>query len=176
MLKYILIGVIALVFLLVAVIASRPDTFHVERSTVIAADAKDIFPHINNLHKWDAWSPWAKMDPNATSTFSGPDEGVGATMAWAGNSDIGVGSMTISESNPPHSVVTQLTFIEPFAGEMTSTFRLEPSTAGTQVTWSADGKSNFIGKAMSLIIDCDTMIGGQYEKGLASLKSITEKK
>jgi hypothetical protein len=52
------------------------------------------------LRKWEAWSPWAKLDPTAKSTLEGPSAGVGAVFAWSGNNQIGEGRMTITDSRP----------------------------------------------------------------------------
>lgn len=45
--------------------ATRPDTFRVERSLSIKAPPEKIFPHINDFHQWQAWSPWEKIDSAA---------------------------------------------------------------------------------------------------------------
>ena len=45
----------------------------------------------------------------------------------------------------------------------------------TVVTWSMAGKNNLMGKIFGLFMDCEKMIGSQFEKGLASLKSVAER-
>ncbi|MDR7307298.1 hypothetical protein [Rhodoferax saidenbachensis] len=48
---------IAVLVLGVLVYAStKPDRFHVERSVRISAPPDAIFPLINDLHRWDAWT------------------------------------------------------------------------------------------------------------------------
>jgi hypothetical protein len=37
-----------------------------------------------------------------------------------------------------------------------------------------DGENNFMSKAFSLVMDMDKMIGGDFEKGLASMKTVAE--
>src|SRR5690242_13708909 len=100
MLTYIIICLIILAAILVIAINKQPDEFRISRSAIIPASAEQIFPHVNELHKWDAWSPWAKLDPNAKNSFKGPAAGVGAIMRWQGNNKVGSGSMTVTDSKP----------------------------------------------------------------------------
>jgi len=159
---------------LVAVIYFRPSQFRIERSTLISAPAEAVFGHVNDLHQWEAWSPWAKLDPNATNSFEGALSGVGAVMSWVGNKNVGVGSMTITESLASERIQFRLDFLKPFKGTNTAEFTFKPEANQTRVTWSMSGENNFIGKAISLFMNCDKMVGGQFEKGLASLKSVVE--
>lgn len=171
----ILLALAFIAILFIVVIAGRPDEFVVARSATIAAPPEKVFPHVNDLRKWKAWSPWARLDPNTNSSFSGADAGVGAAMAWAGNSKVGAGKMTITESQPGELVRLRLDFQKPMKATNTAKFTFRPEDAQTVVTWSMAGKNNFMGKIFSLFMDCDKMVGCQFEKGLASLKSVTEK-
>src|SRR5438094_4163018 len=110
---YILIGVAAVVLILVAVIALQPADFRITRTATISAPAADVFAQVNDFHKWEAWSPWAKLDPNAKSTFEGPPVGTGAIVKWSGNDEVGVGSMTITESRPNELIRIKLDFVKP---------------------------------------------------------------
>jgi hypothetical protein len=166
---------IPLTFIVVLFLANkRPDDFIVSRKATISAPAAAIFTHINNLQKWSAWSPWAKLDPHAKNTFEGPDEGVGAKMSWEGNSKVGMGCMTIVESRPNDRIQFKLEFLKPMKATNLSEFTFNPDGNQTVVTWTMAGKNNFIAKVMGLIMNCDKMVGGQFEQGLASLKSIVE--
>ena len=82
MIKKILIGIAAVIVLFVIIVALQPGQYRVSRSATIPAAPAVVFEHVNDLHKWETWSPWAKMDPNAKTTFEGPATGVGAVMAW----------------------------------------------------------------------------------------------
>ena len=171
---FIAFGIIIVVFFII--VAMKPDNFRITRSMLMAAPASAIFGHINNLHNWNVWSPWAKLDPNSKATYSGPVEGVGASFKWEGNDKVGVGTMTIVESRLNEYVKFNLEFIKPFAATNAAKFTLRPQGNGTLVTWSMSGTNNFMGKLMSVIMDCDKMVGGQFEKGLTDLKAIVEKK
>ncbi|MFH1496375.1 MAG: SRPBCC family protein [Verrucomicrobiota bacterium] len=175
-----ILGVFALVLVLLlgglaAFIATRPAEFSVARSATITAPADRVFARINDLRQWQEFSPWAELDPDAKVSFAGPPAGEGASFAWDGDANIGAGSMTIIESRPAELVRYRLDFVRPFAGTSESSLALAPSPdGGTTVTWTMSGDNNFIGKAISLVIDCEEMIGPQFEQGLANLKRIVE--
>jgi len=174
MLKKILLTLLVIVVALIAVIAMQPNEFRVERSTQMAASDSAVFAQINDLRNWEDWSPWAKLDPEMINTYEGADSGVGASQSWSGNSDVGKGSMTITESNPYSHVQIRLEFMEPFASVNTTDFTIDGDSTQSTVTWSMYGENNFISKAFGLFMDMDAMIGADFEKGLASLKDIVE--
>jgi hypothetical protein len=163
---------IAIIFFVV--IAGRPDEFVVSRFTKISASPEKVFPHVNDLHAWESWSPWAKLDPNAKNSFSGAASGVGSAMSWDGNKKVGVGKMTITDSRANEFVRLKLEFIRPFAATNTAEFNFNPDGSQTDVTWSMTGKNNFFFKVFGLFVNCDNMIGKDFEKGLAAIKSAAE--
>lgn len=174
MFSKILLTLAALLAILVVVILMQPDDFRVTRSATMAAPPAAVFEQVNDFHKWEAWSPWAKLDPNSTAVFEGPPSGTGAIFKWSGNNEVGEGKQTITESRPGEMVRFKLDFVRPFEGTSDVEFTFKPEGAGTQVTWTMTGQNNFIGKAMSLVMDCDKMCGDLFEKGLANLKAIVE--
>lgn len=174
MLKYILIGFVVLIAIFVVVVIMRPDDFKVSRSATVAAPPATIYPHVNDLHQFQVWSPFAKLDTNSKLTYSGPESGQGASFAWAGNSQVGEGSMTCTESKPNELLVYRLDFLKPFKGTNTAEFSFKPQGDQTVVTWSMSGKCNFVTKAIGIFMDCDKMVGPQFEKGLADLKGLSE--
>jgi hypothetical protein len=174
MLKKLLIAIALVIIGFVIFVATRPSEFRIERSALMTATPAVIFPQINNLQKWPTWSPWAKLDPNAKNTFSGPAEGKGAVFAWAGNREVGEGRMTITESKPNELVQFHLEFFKPMEGTSETTFKLTPEGDKTRVTWTMTGKNNFIGRAMCVFMDMDKMVGGQFETGLASMRALAE--
>ena len=164
----------ALIGILAVTVAMQPAEFSIERSVTIAAPPATVFALVNDFHQWEKWSPWAKLDPAMKTTFEGPESGAGAIYTWVGNSDVGEGKMTILESRAPEQVGIQLEFIKPIAATNTAEFSLKPEGDGTSVTWSMAGKNNFAGKAFSLFVDMDAMLGGDFEKGLAAMKAAAE--
>ncbi len=172
-LKFIGLGIVGLLALIIAyVFAFAPDKGHVEQSIVINAPASAIFPHLNNMEKFVAWSPWSKMDPTAKNTYEGAAAGVGARMNWVGEKT-GTGSQWVIESVENERVKTGLKF-EGFDGEAYAEFKLAPEGNGTKVTWTYDGdNTGFMGKAMwSLFMG--SMLDGQYADGLNDLKKVVE--
>lgn len=175
MLKKILLLLIILIAVFGVVVAMQPDEFEVERTAVIDAPASAVFEHVNNLRKWNEWSPWAKLDPNAKNSYAGPESGVNAAMSWSGNMDVGVGSMEITESQPGEYVKYKLDFLEPMEGKSTAEMSLVPEGGKTKVTWSMNGKHNFIQKAMCLVFNGQEMVGQQFEQGLSNLNTVASK-
>lgn len=175
MLIPILLAGVILAILFIVVIAGRPDEFTVMRTAKITAPPEKIFPRVNELKKWDAWSPWAKIDPNCKMSYVGPPAGVDASYSWAGNKKVGEGRLTITESLPSDLIRLRLEFLKPFKATNTAEFKFTPEGGQTLVTWSMTGKNNFFFKVFGLFMDCDTMVGKDFEKGLASLKSVVEK-
>ena len=169
MLRKILIGVVAVVLVLVIVIATRPATYRVERSTRIAAPPDVVFALVNDFHAWDRWSPWAHLDPAMKTTHGGPPSGTGATYHWSGNDKVGEGKMLITESRSPQSVAFRLDFIKPMASVNRTDFTFKPDGSGTRVDWVMTGPLDFMGKGMDLFVGMDRMIGPDFEKGLAAM-------
>ncbi len=174
MFKKIALALVAIVAVFLLYVAIQSPNFRVARTGRIAAAPEAVFPHVNDFHKWDAWSPWAKLDPKAKNTFSGPDSGKGAHFAWDGNHDVGAGSMTITESKPSELILIQLDFIKPMQGTNVTEFTFKPEGKETVVTWTMTGESNFIGRLFCTFMNMDKMVGGKFDEGLASLKKIVE--
>lgn len=168
------IVVVAIVAVL-AYAATRPDELRVARSTLIRAPAEKIFPIVDDLRRWSAWSPWERKDPAMKRTFSGADRGKGAAYAWDGNRAVGSGRMEIVESTPPSKIAIKLDFIRPFEGHNTAIYTFVPEADATRLTWSMLGPSPFAAKVMGVFVDMDKMIGKDFEAGLANLKAAAEK-
>lgn len=178
MLKKILLALAALVvvtiLVFVAVVAMQPSEFRIVRSATIPAPAAEVFTQVNDFHNWEAWSPWAKLDPAAKISFAGPSAGTGAIFQWSGNNEVGERSMTITESRPHELIRIRLDFVKPFEDTATEEFTFKPEGDKTTVTWTMFGKNNFMAKAFCLFMNMDKMIGGQFEEGLANMKSVVE--
>jgi hypothetical protein len=165
-----LVAVVAVVAAFAAFVALQPSEYRIARSATIAAPASDVFAQVNDFHKWDAWSPWAKLDPNAKTAFEGPSAGEGAVFAWAGNREIGEGRMTLTQSRPAELIRIKLDFVQPMAGTSTAEFTFNR----TAVTWAMFGQNNFVARAICLFMNQDKMLGGYFEKGLENLKAVAE--
>jgi len=176
MFKKILVVLMALVAAFVIVVALQPAEFKIARSITIDAPAAEVFPQVNDLHNWEAWSPWAKLDPNAKNTFEGPPAGTGSIFKWAGNEKVGEGMMTVTESKPSELVKIKLDFVKPFVGTNVTQFDFKDEGKQTLVTWTMTGANdNFMGKAFFLCMFMDKKLGTSFEEGLANLKRVVEK-
>ncbi len=174
MLKIILISLAVIVVVFLVVVAMQPSEYRVARSAAISAPAPVVFAQVNDFHKWEAWNPWGKIDPAMKQSYEGAAAGTGAIYTWNGNKEVGEGRMTITESRPSDLIRIKLEFFKPFAGTSIAEFNFKPEGNQTAVTWSMAGENNFMAKAMHLFMNMDKMIGGQFEQGLASMKSIVE--
>ena len=169
-----LIALAVIVVVFVLVVAMRPSDFRITRTATISAPPPAVFGQVNDFHKWEAWSPWTKLDPAMKTTYEGAPAGTGAIYAWVGNSQVGEGRMTIMESRPSELVRIRLEFSRPFTATNTAEFTFRPEGDQTAVLWSMTGKYNFITKAVGLFMNMDKMVGGQFEEGLARMKSVVE--
>ncbi|QBR71839.1 polyketide cyclase [Beijerinckiaceae bacterium] len=167
--------VLALILIgLLVLISLQPAEFRVIRTARVSAAPAIVFDQINDFHKWEAWSPWAKLDPAAKNSFEGKSAGTGSIFAWSGNGKVGEGRMTITESRPSDLIRIKLEFMRPFKATNTTEFTFKPEGNQTAIAWSMAGRNNFMSKAMGLFMNCDKMVGGQFETGLANLKSVAE--
>ena len=174
MLKKILIALAVIVVVFIVIVALQPSDFRVARSTTISAPPPAVFAQVNDFHKWEAWNPWGKIDPAMKQTYEGALAGPGAIYTWSGNNEVGEGRMTITDSRPSDLIRVKLEFFKPFAATNTAEFAFKPEGNQTLVTWSMFGEKNFMAKAVHLVMNMDKMIGGQFEKGLADMKSAVE--
>ena len=170
-LQRILIGMFALVVLAVVIGLFLPNSAHIYRSIAIDVPQKRLFTLVNGFRTFNQWSPWHDVEPEASTTFRGPNFGVGATMMWQGER-LGTGSQAIIASDPPRLVRTALDFGP--QGTAEAEMVLEPAASGTTVTWSLDTEfgMDLIDRYFGLFFD--SLVGAMYEQGLASLKTYAE--
>lgn len=175
MFKKIAMAVIAVILLVLAYATTRPNSFRVQRMVAIRAPAGKIMPLIGDFHQWPVWSPWERLDPRMTRTFSGAPKDMGAVYAWAGNGKVGAGRMEITGMTATGNVTIKLDFLKPFESHNITEFVLQPQGDMTTVTWSMTGPSSYLTKLMGVFFSMDSMIGADFERGLANLKSAAEK-
>ena len=168
------IVIVAAAAAILAYASSKPDTFRIQRATRIKAPPEKIFPLINDLHAQAAWSPFEK-DPAMRRSHIGAPHGVGAVYEWDGNRLVGAGRIAITDSRPPSHVTMALDMFKPFEAHNLVQFTVEPEGDSTNVTWAMNGRQPLMAKLMSTLIDCDKMVGSQFEEGLAKLKAVAER-
>ena len=175
MFKKIALVVAVLIAAVLIFAATKPDIFRVERKASIKAPPEKVFALINDFKSWTAWSPWEKKDPAMKRTYGAVTSGKGATYAWEGNKDVGSGSMEIVESIAPSKVGLKLDFLQPFEAHNTVNFTLVPAGEITNVTWAMQGPTPYFAKIIHVFMDMDSMVGKDFEAGLANLKVAAEK-
>ena len=172
------VGIILLVLLgaLLLMASRQPDAFSIERSVVVSAPAEVIYPRIVDLHQWSTWSPYEKLDPHMKKVFNGTPGAAGASYYWSGNAKAGEGTITVRELMPPSKITLQFDMLKPIEGHNVIEFNLEPADGGTRVTWAMRGANTYFSKIVGVFMNMDTMIGQDFEVGLASLKTQVETK
>ena len=175
MVRKILLGLMAAIALLLIFAATRPDSFRVERSIAIQADPAKVYTLLNDFHHFPSWSPWQSLDPAMKVTHSGAPSGQGAVYEWSGNDAVGAGRMEILKTVPNTSVTVKLDFLKPFEAHNTTEYTVAGAGGTTTATWAMHGPSPFISKVMGLFVSMDSMIGKDFERGLANLKAVAEK-
>jgi hypothetical protein len=154
--------------------ATKPDIFRVQRSAAMKAPPEKIAAVLSDFRRWDSWSPWEKMDPAMKRTYGGAEKGKGATYAWEGNGQVGQGRMEITDI-APQRVALDLDFVKPFEAHNKVVFTLESKGDATEVSWSMVGPVPYLAKIVHVFVDMDRMVGGQFEAGLANLRTVVEK-
>ena len=164
----------ATICILLMYAATKPNDFRVQRIATIKAPPERIFALVNDLPRHREWSPWEQKDPGMKRTYRGPTSGKGAVYEWDGNKDIGAGRMEIVKSSPAR-VVYAMHFIKPFEAHNTAEITLAPTGDTTTVTWAIYGPMPYVSKVFTIFCSMDTMIGKEFETGLAKLKALSEK-
>jgi hypothetical protein len=175
MLKAILIGLAVVIVAFLGFVASRPNTFRVQRSLRIQAAPDKVYALIADFHTWSVWSPYENRDPAMQRTYSGAASGKGAAYAWSGNDKVGKGSMEIVDTVPVSRITIRLDFERPMVAHNTAEFTLQGVDGGTEVTWAMFGPNPFLGKLMHTFFNMDKMVGNDFAKGLSNLRTAAEK-
>lgn len=155
--------------------ATRADSFRVQRTARIQAPPEKVFDLIQDFHRWSVWSPWERLDPAMKKTYTGAERGNGAVYQWAGNRKAGEGRMEITDTSQSRRVTIKLDFLKPFEGHNITEFQLEPKGSSTEVTWEMHGPQVYLAKVMSVFVSMDSMVGKDFEAGLAKMKAVAEK-
>ncbi len=169
----VVLGLAIAIVLIIA--ATKPNSFSVQRATLVKAPAEEIYPFINDFHQWGSWSPYEHKDPAMKRTYSGAASGKGAVYAWDGDRNVGSGRMEILDASTPAKIVIKLDFFTPFEGHNTAEFTMLPQGNATNLTWLMHGPAPFMAKIMHMFMNIDRMVGKDFEIGLANLKRLTEK-
>ena len=175
MLLWIILIVLALIALVLVYGLLQPASFAVSREADFNASPAMVFAQINDFHKWSAWSPWEKMDPDLKRSYSGAASGIGAKYAWVGNKKVGEGSMEITHSESAKSMQLDLHFLKPFQADNVTEFTLTPRGKQTNLKWEMRGAKPFMMRVLAAFFNMDKIVGSDFEKGLTNLRGVVEK-
>jgi hypothetical protein len=170
-LKKIGLGILAVLALAVVGVlvaaALQPTHYTVTRSRVVSATPEEIQPMLTDLRQWNTWNPWIEQEPTAHLEYSDPASGEGAWYTWEGEV-LGAGRMDV-EAVSPQEVRYSIAFTAPMESDAIIRIHMEPEAQGTRVTWTMEGDNDFMGKLFGVFMDMDSMIGADFERGLANL-------
>lgn len=173
-LGYLLLGLLLAIAVILIAASRRPDVFRISRTARVTAPPDRLFGLINDLRRMNTWNPYALRDPSGAVGYSGPNFGPGSSFRFEGKKS-GTGSIEILDAKQPSSVTMRLKMDKPFKADNTVEFTLRPNGAETEVSWAMSGRQPILAKCMTLFIDCDKMVGRDFEEGLANLKAIAER-
>ncbi len=162
-----LLGLI-IIFLLIALLA--PKHHFIVRETVINASKDIVYDQINDLKKWDTWSPWEQMDATIKKTFGPSSEGNGSYYTWDSKHS-GKGKMTITGTSAD-TINTAIEFVG--MGTAKSAYTFSKQDNNTKVSWNFSFDTPFPWNAVNWIMRGDNSVGKDFDKGLASLKKVCE--
>ena len=148
--------------------------YSVERSITVNAPAHRVHGFVDDFHEWPLWSPWEDVDPGLQRTYTGPDRGVGARYAWAGNRKAGQGSMKITGSGPD-GIDIIVEFLKPIRATNQTRLSFQTIDSRTEVRWVMSGQHKGLMGLMGKVLSMDRLIGPDMDKGLNRLKAVAER-
>ena len=169
---YWIAGIIALLIIISFLL---PRTYKVERSIAISSKPEVIYGLTSNFKLWKLWVPWTKeIDSTAVFEMQSEPARIGTSWKWNGKI-LGQGEMILTELIPGQLVGYKLSFDE---GKYQSRGRMiiERKQDSVKVSWIDEGDLGYnpIGRFMGLFME--RMMAPDFEKGLAKLKTLAEKR
>lgn len=163
--------IVALIGLLAVAGFMMQKDVHVERSIAINSSKEVIMSKLCDFKFFNEWSPWAKIDPNNKVEYAGTDCEVGSSYSWKGNDEVGTGTQEITAMSDS-KIDIKLVFTAPWESTSSVYYEVKEGEEGmTNVTWGYDGQMPML---MSMFMNMDEMLGGQYEEGLNSFKTLLD--
>jgi carbon monoxide dehydrogenase subunit G len=166
--------VLAAIVILFGYGATRPDEFRITRKVSIKAPPDAIYSRISDMRRFNEWNPFVKGDPSVKLVYSAITAGPGGSYDWDSTGQAGKGRMAITDVLPPNRVAMALQFEAPMKANNKVVFTLRPQDSNTEVTWEMTGTYGFAHKIMDVAFNFEKLIGGEFDKGLADLKSQAE--
>lgn len=168
----IIVGVLALAFAVMAMIAPRKYDF--SRGILIKADKQVIWEQISLWKNFNNWSPWYELDTAMKQKTEGTDGATGCKYSWESKA-AGSGNMINTVMEPGKRREYELRFAD-WDGMSVCDMTMKDSAGGTWVSWGMKGENGAVGAVfMMLMGGIEKAVGQDYEKGLKKLKEYCEK-
>lgn len=172
-LKVILMIVLVIAIIIVGGSFFLPKNSKVERSVMVGVPDSVAYSYIGDFSKFNDWSPWNEMEPEAETSYTGGIAEIGATYSWDGEK-LGKGGFKIVSVEPNKAIFEELQFIEPWEGLADNNFFFEQVADSTKITWVyVQENKGIIEKWMGL--GMDSMLGKDWDRGLSKIKTNLEK-
>jgi uncharacterized protein YndB with AHSA1/START domain len=167
--------VLAIFTLLLWASLQKPD-YSVSQSLEIGVPQNLVYNSMSNLQLFEKWSPWHGLDPQMTVEVSGAAGSIGSSFKWKGNSSVGEGEMTITDTQPPSKISLKIHFKNPVESQTQTHWTLEPIGEGkTKVTWVMTGQNETpFRRLFAMVFNMNKMLREQFLKGLGNLKTFLE--
>lgn len=175
--KRILVVLILIVAIVLIAAYFMPKDYAIQREITINKPADSVFNYVKYLKNQNQFSVWANIDPKMKSTYKGTDGTVGAISAWESNiKEVGVGEQEITKITEGKRIDFALRFKKPMEDTAVGFMSTEAITANqTKVKWGINGVFPYPMNIMMPMMNMDTMIGKDLDKGLENLKAQMEK-
>ncbi|MDA3893191.1 MAG: GyrI-like domain-containing protein [Salinivirgaceae bacterium] len=172
-LKKILLALLGIIAIMLIIGLTQPSEITIERSIEIDAPLEMVYDQVNNLHNWEKWSPWHKIDTAMGLSYGNGGIGKDASYSWTSeHKSVGSGMLTIIDSKPFEFINTTMDFGDQGTG--TANFKFVETDAGVKVSWdmnSAIGKNPFM-RLMGIMIR--KSITAAYDRGLEDIENQCE--
>ncbi len=153
----------------------RSKDFTYVREITINRTQDQVFAYLKPLKNFQSWNPFLKADPQARLEYQGTDGQPGFVASWDGNAQMGSGEQEITHILDGKRIDFELRFKKPFRATHQAYWAVEGVGANqTRVKWAMSGKTPFPMSLIGLFMNCDKMIGKEFDGGLNKLKSILE--
>lgn len=109
----------------------------------INVPASKIYQTIIDFSNFSYWDPWLLSEPQAETSFSNTDSGIGSSFSWKGKI-IGEGALTTTALIENEYVEQELRFISPWKTTARTYYNIiSISENSTEISWGFEGNLPF---------------------------------
>lgn len=175
-LKIVLVILILGISLILISAYFMPKEYAVQREVTINKPVDTVFNYVKFLKNQNEFSYWASIDPKMKTNYKGTDGTVGSLASWESKlKEVGVGEQEITKITENQRIDFALRFKEPMedtAQGFMSTEKIAQNQ--TKVKWAISGIIPYPMNIMLPMMNMDSMMGNDLQKGLDNLKEKLE--